>query len=295
MAENARDDGSHCFPSVDLIAWKAGYKPRNVVDIIRDLRDMQVLEVVNDATARRPTEYTIHLQNAPQKETFEEWQKANGRRARRVKPSLPGDSPGVQSRVPRERENAPLDEPRDANSRDLGVQSHVSGVQSHDENPPNARENAPEPVIEPDKEPVNRTSQLPRNGAAQTLVAILYDDILGIGKPTNYGKVVGQAEQLVKQGCSPEELTRIAAWLLSDDFWVRRGVTMSSIASQRDSFRSAQTAPRSNGALTVHAGGKSNGTLTDAERRREELRQWAYGDDAVDPTEDVIDVKGMTR
>ena len=38
-----------------------------------------------------------------------------------------------------------------------------------------------------------------------------------------------------------------------------------------------------------------NGSRSDAERRREELRQWAYGDDAADPTEDVIDVKGMAR
>ncbi len=50
-----------------------------------------------------------------------------------------------------------------------------------------------------------------------------------------------------------------------------------------------------NGSINGHTGGKSNGTLTDAERRREELRQWAYGEDAVDPTEDVIDVKGMAR
>jgi len=53
------------------------------------------------------------------------------------------------------------------------------------------------------------------------------------------------------------------------------------------------TVPRN--ALTVHAGGKSNGSRSDAERRREELRQWAYGDDAADPTEDVIDVKGAYR
>ncbi len=77
MAGNANDDGTRCYPSVDLIAWKAGYKPRNVVDIMRELRAMRVLEIVSGATPRRPTEYIIRVDNAPRKQTFGEWQKAN--------------------------------------------------------------------------------------------------------------------------------------------------------------------------------------------------------------------------
>ncbi len=78
-----------------------------------------------------------------------------------------------------------------------------------------------------------------------------------------------------ESGAKASKLDWVAAWRV----WVSRDFP--------------DTVPRN--ALTVHAGGKSNGTLTDAERRREELRQWAYGEDAVDPTEDVIDVKGMAR
>lgn len=79
MAENAWDDGTHCFPSVDLIAWKAGYKPRNVVDIIRQLKTMNILEEVEPAKGRRATKYVIHLDKAPRKQSFEEWQEASGR------------------------------------------------------------------------------------------------------------------------------------------------------------------------------------------------------------------------
>lgn len=150
MAENANDDGSRCFPSVDLIAWKAGYKPRNVVDIIRELRAIGVLEEVVPATAQRPTEYTIRIENAPRKMTFEEWQKANGRHAERAK----REPRGAQSHVSEERENAPVQNDEGCNLTSTGVQSHVSGVQSHVKNDELARENAPEPVIDPVKEPV---------------------------------------------------------------------------------------------------------------------------------------------
>lgn len=137
MAENANDDGSNCRPSVDLIAWKAGYKPRNVVDIMRELRHMGVLEVVREATQRRATEYRIHLNKAPRKQSFEDWQSANGRHAGSVRR-------GAISRVAKNDEGC--------NLTSSEVQSHVLEVQSHVET---ARENAPEPVTEP----VNRTSQ----------------------------------------------------------------------------------------------------------------------------------------
>lgn len=124
MAENAWDDGSHCYPSVDKIAWKAGYKPRNVTDIIRELRHSGVLEVVKEASGRRPTEYRIVIAKAPRKATFEEWQKANGRHAETIRRGA--ISRGVQN-----------DE--GCNLTGLGVQN--------DEN--ETRENAPRTVSEP--------------------------------------------------------------------------------------------------------------------------------------------------
>lgn len=152
MAENANDDGSHCFPSVDLIAWKAGYKVRNVVDIMRELRNIGVLEVVNEATQRRPTEYHIHLDKAPKKLTFEEWKAANGRHRKGTSGVQSRDS-GVQSDVPRGAVSREVQSDEGCNLTSLEVHSHGLGVQSHVKNSENARENAPEPVNEPVKRP----------------------------------------------------------------------------------------------------------------------------------------------
>lgn len=84
---------------------------------------------------------------------------------------------------------------------------------------------------------------MPRNGTAQILTATLYEDVLRIGPPTSYKQVVGQAEQLAKAGCTPEELRDIVAWLRSDPFWSQKPVTMGLILSQRDAWRSAKASP----------------------------------------------------
>lgn len=84
---------------------------------------------------------------------------------------------------------------------------------------------------------------LPRNGDAQTLVAVLYEDVLGIGKPTNYKQAVGQASQLAKAGVTPDELREIAEWLIADPFWSQKGVNMGTVLSQRDKYRAARNAP----------------------------------------------------
>lgn len=153
MAENAWDDGSHCYPSVDLIAWKAGYKPRNVVDIIRQLKDMNVLEEVNGSTRRRGTEYLIRLDNAPRKPTFAEWQADNGRHnktySKQAQPEANAPVPFNRGAISRAGING-----EGCNLTSSGVQSRVNGVQSH---VINTRETAPRTVSEPSepvKEPV---------------------------------------------------------------------------------------------------------------------------------------------
>ncbi len=173
MAEHANDDGSRCFPSVDLIAWKAGYKPRNVADIIRELRKAGVIEEVAPATGTRPTEYALHLDRAPKKLTFEEWQKLNGRHRERYV--------GVQN-----------DESRGAISRESGVQSHEEGciltglgvqndeigVQSHEKT---TRENAPRTVSRTVIEPS-------RTGVSSSAIAREGHDPVRLGQPppTNF-------------------------------------------------------------------------------------------------------------
>lgn len=121
----------------------------------------------------------------------------------------------------------------------------------------------PKPPINHQKEP-SVVEPMKRNGAAQTLVATLYEDVLEIGPPTGYSTVVGQAQALVKAGCTPEELRDIAEWLQADPFWSKKGITMGTILSQRDNWRTAKRS--AGGSWQVHQGGKplhkSNGGLT---------------------------------
>lgn len=83
---------------------------------------------------------------------------------------------------------------------------------------------------------------MPRNGMAQTLLATLHEDVLQIGPPTNYGRAVRDAQKLSDAGCTPGELQEIAAWLLSDPFWSRKGVTINTILNQRDNWKAARIA-----------------------------------------------------
>jgi hypothetical protein len=217
MAENANDDGSSCRPSVDLIAWKAGYKPRNVIDIMRDLRHMGVLEVVREATQRRATEYHIHVDKAPRKQTFQEWQAANGRHVKSVRR-------GAISRDTKLNQGC--------NSTSLGVQSRVKET----------RENAPEPVNNPVTPPTgaltivtNDPKPAPQNGPAQKIMAA-FCEALGIERLANYDKAGGQAKLLVKAGVTPEEMPQIVEWL-SGQAWLKDGFDLGTVVNQIDKWQ----------------------------------------------------------
>ena len=100
MADHADDDGGSCYSSVDRIAYKTGYKPRNVIRVMGDLRKKGALEIVAQATLRKPTEYRIHLGRLPDKPSFEEWRAANGRhvgRGANFAPVQNTDSRGAKS------------------------------------------------------------------------------------------------------------------------------------------------------------------------------------------------------
>jgi hypothetical protein len=249
MAENARDDGTKCFPSVDLIAWKAGYKPRAVVDIIRDLRKSGVLEVVEDANARRPTEYTIHLDKAPQKLAFDEWQKVHGRHPERAK----RDVSLARENAPRNQflsgETAPVQNDEGCNLTSLGVQSHVI-------NGPLARENAPEPVNEPVKnqssgfdatlsvvngENTSRPPAVKGDSPAHRLVNRYYDIVGGV--PTDHGKDLGHAKTLIKAGVTADNLPEYISWLRGN--WrAKTGFNLTTAVNAVNEWHSIKSAPK---------------------------------------------------
>ncbi|MCL6437232.1 MAG: helix-turn-helix domain-containing protein [Rubrobacteraceae bacterium] len=111
MAEHANDDGTNCYPSVDRIAWKAGYKPRAVEDIMRSLRQQGIIRQVAPATGSKPPEYEIHLEEARRKMSFEEWRERYGKHRGAKNAPVHSDGRGVQSHEKTTRENAP--EPSD--------------------------------------------------------------------------------------------------------------------------------------------------------------------------------------
>lgn len=109
---------------------------------------------------------------------------------------------------------------------------------------------------------------MPRNGTAQTMLAVLYEDVLGIGPPTNYGQAVKQADRFAKVGATPDEVEKIAYWLLADPWQAEKGITITTVINSRDRWRSSLNAPRASpGSLTVHQGGRvGRDGKTDAER-----------------------------
>jgi len=69
MADHAHDDGSGCYPGVRLLAWKTGRSGRAVQTILKELRDLHIIQPVAHAHGGRgrSTEYALHLDLAEQK------------------------------------------------------------------------------------------------------------------------------------------------------------------------------------------------------------------------------------
>jgi hypothetical protein len=99
MADHADDEGWNCFPSMDRIAYKTGYKPRNVIRVVKELREIRALVIVADATAQKPTEYRICLEALPDKPPFPQWRAEHGRskgRGAGFAPVQPGVARGAK-------------------------------------------------------------------------------------------------------------------------------------------------------------------------------------------------------
>jgi hypothetical protein len=71
LADCAHDDGSKCFPSVELLAWKCGYSARQAQRVLHKLRTVGLVEVVAYGRGgRQPIEYQLHLDLASAKAPF---------------------------------------------------------------------------------------------------------------------------------------------------------------------------------------------------------------------------------
>ena len=77
MADHADDDGARCYPSVALIAWKTGYKERQVQRAMKSLRDAGIMTPVSHTKGGSTrdgrgyaTEYVIDLGKGVKKTPF---------------------------------------------------------------------------------------------------------------------------------------------------------------------------------------------------------------------------------
>lgn len=71
LADHGKEDGTHIHPSIETLMWKLDSDRRHVQRTLRELEQMGVLIPVAYATGgrARPTEYEMHLEAAPIKET----------------------------------------------------------------------------------------------------------------------------------------------------------------------------------------------------------------------------------
>jgi DNA-binding MarR family transcriptional regulator len=70
LADNANDEGTHCFPSQRRIAWKTDLSVSAIKAIINRLEIKGLVETLNKGNQYRPTNYALHLEKGEIKEAF---------------------------------------------------------------------------------------------------------------------------------------------------------------------------------------------------------------------------------
>lgn len=73
MADNAHDDGTHCYPGVDYLAWKTGYDRRSVQRILRKLEEPGLIVVLHAQGGRGlALDYNIDISKGKKKRPWQE-------------------------------------------------------------------------------------------------------------------------------------------------------------------------------------------------------------------------------
>ena len=90
-----------------------------------------------------------------------------------------------------------------------------------------------------------RSADLPDNGPAQRIVKA-FCETMGIDRPVNYAKSVGNAKTLVNAKITPEHIPDIVHWL-QGQAWVNGAIDLSLVVNQADKWRASQNGKRSGG------------------------------------------------
>jgi hypothetical protein len=93
--------------------------------------------------------------------------------------------------------------------------------------------------VEQEKETIaaKPPAPLPENGPSQQIVKA-FCDAIGIERPVNYSKSVGQAKQLAVAGITAEQIPDIVSWL-RDQKWVNGAIDLGLIVNQADKWQAA--------------------------------------------------------
>jgi len=140
-------DGTQIYPSVPYVAHLRGIQERSVQYHVKELQQMEILEVFRPATQWLPTHYRMRLDKLPTRAPY----KAPERQRSMLDPageSPPGSDAGVHSTAP-----LPGVQPNVA-----GVHWNVSGVQP----------SAPDPSSDPSSDPSVHTCTPAREATAAT-------------------------------------------------------------------------------------------------------------------------------
>ncbi len=123
LADHADDDGTNCYPAMGYIAWKTDYSVRQVRRVVKQLRDIGALVILDESRGQgRPVHYQVNLAGLPRKPEY--MSDARGRM---------GDTDGnganlspMSHRVEREDGSAPLPDTIGTEARDTGMSDKPS-------------------------------------------------------------------------------------------------------------------------------------------------------------------------
>jgi predicted transcriptional regulator len=94
MADNANDEGTHCFPSIRRLAYEAGCSTRTVIAIIGELEAEGIVEKLSKGNQNSPNQYRVKPQAGKKLAPFKPstWAKADEVAKGPSEDSSPADS-----------------------------------------------------------------------------------------------------------------------------------------------------------------------------------------------------------
>lgn len=89
LADNANDEGTHCFPSIRRMAYETGYSTRTIGRIIASLTAKGIVSILERGNQVRPNHYELHLENGVKLSEFIHSKWASKRAQDKMSPAKP--------------------------------------------------------------------------------------------------------------------------------------------------------------------------------------------------------------